>query len=66
MGGQKGAGEGAGGREGEDMGTAWQELLHGRRVQFSAGKLGALRPGSSLEMRPFEADRTIFSHSPLQ
>lgn len=53
---QKGAGERAGGRKGKPIGT----VGHGRRVQFSAGKLGTVRPGSTLEMRPFEAVRTTF------
>lgn len=66
VGGQKGAGEGAGRREGEPISTVGQELLHGSRVQFNAGKLEAVMPGRTLEMRPFEAVRTIFSHSPLR
>lgn len=48
-----------GGREGEPIGAAWQDLLHGRRVQFTAGTLGALRLGNPLVMRTSESDSTI-------
>lgn len=63
VGGQRGAE--AGGREGEPMRAVWQDLLPGRRVQFTAGTLGALRLGSPLVMRPSEPDSTICLSSNL-
>lgn len=54
-----------GGREGEPVGAVWQDLLHGRRVQFTAGTLGALKLGNPLVMRPSESDSTVRLSSSL-